>query len=245
MRHGRLAEGVAGCAIRRQAVARRSSSGDRDANANRAPQAVGTLEDRTLTRDGTALVLDVARAFADPDGDLLTYTAVSSSPGVAAVTLAGSTLTVTPVSPGAATVTVTATDLAGASAMQQFGVAVAARATFTDHPITPGATPIKAIHFLELRERIDALRAGSRLLAFRWTDPTLVPGVTPVRVVHLTDLRMALAEAYAAAGRPAPTYADASPAAGTGVIRAAHLMELRDAVVALGTAPAPPQVVGR
>lgn len=214
-------------------------------DANRPPQAVGTLEDRTLARDGTALVLDVARAFADPDGDLLTYTAVSSSPGVAAVTLAGSTLTVTPVSPGAATVTVTATDLAGASAMQQFGVAVAARATFTDHPITPGATAIKAIHFLELRERIDALRAGSRLLAFRWTDPTLVPGVTPVRVVHLTDLRMALAEAYAAAGRPAPTYTDTSPAAGTGVIQAAHVMELRDAVVALGTAPAPPQVGGR
>ena len=81
--------------------------------------------------------------------------------------------------------------------------------------------------------------------AYEWADAALELGVTPVRVVHLTDLRVALAEAYAAAGRQAPTYTDATPAAGTGVIRAAHLMDLRDAVVALGTAPAPPQVVGR
>ena len=206
----------------------------RDANPNRPPQAVGTLEDQTLTRGGPALVLDVARAFADPDGDLLTYAAVSSSPGVAAVALAGSRLTVTPVNPGSATVTVTATDPGGASATQAFRVSVATGAAeaFTDDPIRPGTTPIKAVHFIELRERIDALRARDGLPAFRWTDPTLVAGVTPVKRVHLTELRSALDAVYDAAGRPRPAYADADVAAGATSIKAAHVMELRTAVLA-------------
>ena len=41
----------------------------RDAVRNRAPQAVGTLGDRTLTLGGLPLALDLARAFSDPDGD--------------------------------------------------------------------------------------------------------------------------------------------------------------------------------
>ena len=101
---------------------------------------------------------------------------------------------------------------------------------FTDHPIEPGVTPVRAIHFLELRARIDALRTGAGLPAFGWTDPTLTPGVTPVERVHLTELRGALAEAYAAAGRRPPTWTAAAVTAGATVIAAAHLMELRAAV---------------
>lgn len=202
-----------------------------DANRNRAPQPVGGLDDRTLTVGDRGLVLDVRRAFSDPDGDVLTYTVVSSSPGVAAVAVAADTVTVTPVRLGSATVTVTATDPVGASATQQFSVVVAARATFTDHPIRPGTTPIKAIHFIELRERIDALRARNRLAAFPWTDPTLVAGVTPVKRVHLTELRSALAAVYDAAGQPRPGYTDAGASARTLPIKAANIMELRVAVL--------------
>ena len=103
---------------------------------------------------------------------------------------------------------------------------------FTDNPLRPGVTPVKARHFLELRERIGKLRDGAGLPSFAWTDPILTPRVTPVRRVHLTELRAALAEVYAAAGRPAPTYTDPALPAET-VIRAAHLMELRRAVWAL------------
>ena len=105
---------------------------------------------------------------------------------------------------------------------------------FTDHPLERGVTPVRAIHFLELRARIDALRAGAGLPAFGWTDPTLIPGITPIKAVHVTELRTALAEAYVASGRPAPGYPDTAVAGGTG-IRAAHLMELRAAVAAPGT----------
>ena len=38
---------------------------------------------------------------------------------------------------------------------------------FTDHPILPGVTPVRAIHFLELRARVDALR--TEVAPISWT----------------------------------------------------------------------------
>ena len=104
---------------------------------------------------------------------------------------------------------------------------------FTDHPIERGVTPVRAIHFLELRARIDALRTRAGLPVFVWTDRILVRGVTPVKGVHVTELRTALAETYAVAGRVEPVHADATVTAGATPIRATHLMALRDAVQAL------------
>ena len=203
----------------------------RGGDVNRAPQAVGKLEDRTLTTDGGPLVLDVARAFRDPDGDALTYGATSSSPGVAAVSVWNRTVTVTPVAIGTATVTVTAADPGGLSARQSFTVTVrGAAAAFTDDPIVPGVTPVKAVHFEELRARIDVLRGEVGLSRFRWTDPVLRARATRVRFVHLLELREALAEAYAAAGRSAPSWTDAAPGVERTAIKAVHLMELRAAV---------------
>ena len=66
-------------------------------------------------------------------------------------------------------------------------------APFTDHPIVPGETLVRAVHFTELRTRIDALRAASGLAGFAWTNDLLTAGVTPVRLVHLLELREALA----------------------------------------------------
>ena len=201
--------------------------------ANRAPQALGTLEDRTLSLGGEALFVAVATAFMDPDGDALTYQVSSSAPAVATVAVSGSTVTVTPVAAGMATVTVAATDTSGSNATQQFAVTVVDPRTFTDDPIIPGTTPIRAIHFRELRERIAGLRARVGLPAVGWTDPTLVVGVTPVKGAHLTELRLALDAVYEAVGRPGPVYADAVVAAEVNPIRAAHIMELRDAVLVL------------
>ena len=199
---------------------------------NRPPAAVGRLPDRTLELDDT-LEVDVAHAFVDPDGDALTYGASSSATSVASVSVAGSTVTVTPAAPGAATLTVTATDTGGSNrtATQSFTVTVPR--PFTDHPIVRGVTPIKAIHFTELRTRIDSLRAAAGLARFAWTDPVLTPGVTPVRLLHLLDLRSALVAAYTAAGQSAPRWTDAAPVGSTTPVRTEHMMELRAAVVAL------------
>ncbi len=200
---------------------------------NQPPEPVGTLPPLTVEADEAAVTVDVAGAFRDPDGDRLTYGASSSRPAVAAVSVSGSRVTVTPRAPGSTTVTVTATDAGGSSrtATQSFGVTVLR--PFTDDPIVPGETPIRAVHVTELRTRIDGLRAAAGLGRFAWTDPVLRAGATRVRLVHLTELRSALAEAYAAAGRPAPRWTDASPSEGTTPIRAVHVTELRAAVVAL------------
>ena len=110
---------------------------------------------------------------------------------------------------------------------------VAGPGAFTDHPLRPGVTPVKDVHFTELRARIDVLREAAGLVRYPWTDPVLTTGVTPVRLVHLLELRGAVAEVYAAAGRDAVPWTDGAPVAGATAIRAVHLMELRAAVTAL------------
>ena len=202
--------------------------------ANRAPAPTGALPDWTLAPDDT-LNVDVSRAFGDPDGDALTYAASSSSPQVVTATAAGAVVTVTALGEGTAAIRVTATDPGGLSATQSFTVTVSTTVSgsFTDDPLQPGVTPVRAVHFTELRSRIDALRAGTGLGRFSWTDSVLRAGVTPVQRVHLLELRAALAEAYSAAGRAAPRWTDASLAAESTPIRAAHVTELRAAVLAL------------
>ena len=111
---------------------------------------------------------------------------------------------------------------------QDQNVSVCSR-SFTDPEIVPGTTTVRAIHFTELRSRIDARRAAAGLAAMGWTDGVLTAGATPIRRVHLLELRAALEAAYVAAGEPAPRWTDATPAA----LRAVHLIELRDAVVML------------
>ena len=204
-----------------------------DSLSNRPPTTVETLPNRTLAQDGT-LDVDVSQAFVDPDGDALTYTVSSSARQVVTALVTGARVRLTAVGEGTATIRVTATDTGGLSATQSFTVTVSTvSGAFTDDPIQPGVTPVRAVHFRELRSRIDALRTGTGLGRFAWTDPVLRAGVTPVRRVHLLELRAALAEAYSAAGRATPPWTDASPAAGSTPIRAAHVTELRAAVLAL------------
>lgn len=54
--------------------------------------------------------MDLSPYFSDADGDPLTYTARSSSPSVARVSVLGSTVTITAVAAGRVTITITARD---------------------------------------------------------------------------------------------------------------------------------------
>ena len=98
---------------------------------NRAPRAVGTIPALMLAPGDTATV-DASQYFTDPDGDALTYTAMSSNSSVATASVSGSTVTITAVAAGSATITVTARDPGGLTATQQAGVTVTAGAGFRD-----------------------------------------------------------------------------------------------------------------
>lgn len=100
---------------------------------------------------------------------------------------------------------------------------------FTDTPLVPGTTNIKAIHFTELRVCINALRATRGLTPFAWTDPVIVPGQTVVRAAHLTELRSALGAVFAASELTPPEFG-AAPTVGVTVIMASHIVAIRDAI---------------
>ncbi len=91
---------------------------------NRAPEPVGEIPDRALTRNDT-VDIDVSDYFEDPDGDELDYSVSISDTSVAETSLSGSTLAIAALGPGRATVTVTATDPGDLSAVQEFRAGVA------------------------------------------------------------------------------------------------------------------------
>ena len=174
--------------------------------------------------------VNVAPYFRDRENDPVTYVARSSDPGIVEVGMIGAVLEIKAAGVGEAAVAVTATD-GGGWATQTFGVDMQAVVLpFTDDPIEPGVTPLKARHFEELRARIAAIRAREGLPPPPWTDPVLTGGVTPVKAVHLAELRLALGEAYEAAGRPRPVYTDGEVTAEVTVIKAVHVMGLRKAI---------------
>ncbi|WP_420640374.1 putative Ig domain-containing protein [Candidatus Poriferisocius sp.] len=94
---------------------------------NQVPRVSRPIGDTSVAAGSAAVVdleADGSEVFTDPDGHPLSYTATTSAAGVAAVTLAGSSLTVRGVAGGTATVTVTATDSRGGTATDDFGVTV-------------------------------------------------------------------------------------------------------------------------
>lgn len=118
------------------------------------------------------------------------------------------------------------------------GTAVAiASDAFTDTALTAGVTTIKAVHVVELRTRVNNLRAQNLLSAFSYTDPTLTSVL--IRAQHILDLRVALAGVYSAVQQPQPQYTDPGLAAGSPV-KAAHITELRSAITAVGGSQALP-----
>lgn len=100
---------------------------------------------------------------------------------------------------------------------------------FTDDPLTPGTTKVKAAHITELRSAINALRAANGLSAFSFTDPSLAGGAL-IKAVHITELRTALDAVYTQRSRAVPTYSDPTITANVDAIEALHVSELRMAV---------------
>lgn len=90
---------------------------------NLPPVVVGTLGDQTM-KVGDALTADIAEFFEDPEGDALSFRAVSADTMVATTSTAGSALMVVAVAEGTAAVEVRATDTEDNFAAFRFEVTV-------------------------------------------------------------------------------------------------------------------------
>ena len=112
--------------------------------------------------------------------------------------------------------------------------------SFTDVTLRPGATGVRRIHVVELRQLVDTVRVVCGLPRADWTDPVLTSGQTPIRAVHLTELRKALTDAYEACSLlPPPPYTDPVIMQGVTPVKATHWTELRAAAIGALDAAAP------
>jgi hypothetical protein len=106
---------------------------------------------------------------------------------------------------------------------------LATTVSFSDEPLIPGVSAIKADHLLELRTGIDAVRRLAGLSPSTWSAPGLQSFVSGIRAQDIQELRDNLAPAVSALQIPAPAYADPQIIVWL-PIKAAHIEELRAAV---------------
>ncbi|MEO8037045.1 MAG: IPT/TIG domain-containing protein, partial [Acidobacteriota bacterium] len=102
---------------------------------------------------------------------------------------------------------------------------IATTILFTDDPLVPFSTVIKAVHIARLRDALNAVRAAAGFGAAPVTDPSLT-GVR-VKAVHITELRAPLDLARSMLGVPALSY---SSVVSGGTVKALAVTELRDGV---------------
>jgi len=159
---------------------------------NRAPVPVGMIDPITLTVGNGSATVNIANKFSDPDGDRLTYTAVSSNTAVATVSVASATLTVTPVNEGTATVLLIVKDAHGLTVTRNFTVMVnsapngAPVVVRTINPVTLTAGNGAAV--IEIADQFSdpdgdpltysAVSANAAVVTVKMTDSTLT--ITPV-----------------------------------------------------------------
>ena len=114
--------------------------------ANRPPVVVTPISNQNLTVGGAPFTQNLAAIFNDPDGDALTYSAVSGVTNIATAIVSGNTLAVTAVSGGGATITVSATDGKSTAVSTMFTANVANRPpvltnTISTQNLAVGGTP--------------------------------------------------------------------------------------------------------
>ncbi len=146
---------------------------------NQAPVAADIVPAQSVIV-GESIPVDMAFYFTDPDGDTLTYTAVSSAVRIASVSMVGSVVTVSAIARGDAVVRITARDPAGLLAELTFLVTVPNRA-----PVVASAVPAQSMLSGEMIE-VD--------VASNFTDPDgdeLTYTVTATSRSHVVSISVA------------------------------------------------------
>ncbi|PYQ29933.1 MAG: hypothetical protein DMF56_09410 [Acidobacteria bacterium] len=102
---------------------------------------------------------------------------------------------------------------------------LATTVSYSDDPLTPTTTVIRAAHITDLRAATNSIRTFALLTPAAWTDVSLV-GIA-VKVDHVQELRARLGEAFSAIGLTPPSYTDPTLTPNTTAIRAVHFTELQ------------------
>ena len=174
--------------------------------ANRAPQASHAIPDQDVPVGGHEQ-LDMQGYFAEPDGEPLTFEAVSSDARVVTVAVAGSTVTITAVSAGMADVTVTAADPGGLTAAQTFRV--------TTEP-QPNRPPRASAPIPDRTLRLNENQTATVDLTLHFTDPdgdplSFTASSSDARVVTVAVAGSTLAITAVSAGMADVTVTGADP----------------------------------
>jgi hypothetical protein len=96
---------------------------------------------------------------------------------------------------------------------------------FTDDPIVPGTTIIKAIHITQLRDAINIVRLAAHLAPVSFTDPA--PLGLLIKLIHMTQMRNALDTARTALGLAPTNYSNIVVGSKVGAI---DIIQLRNGV---------------
>jgi exo-beta-1,3-glucanase (GH17 family) len=119
----------------------------------------------------------------------------------------------------------TARTVDGLGMLSGFSTAdVATTMLFTDDPIVPGTTTIKAAHIIEARTAVNAVRMAAGLSAFTFTNGTLTGA--SILAIHFQELRTALDQARTSAVLPALSYTN--PLTTGTPVNAIDLTEIRN-----------------
>ena len=131
-------------------------------SANKAPEVVSPIADQVLSESDDSVSISLAGVFSDPDGDPLSYSAVSSNPAVAVVSLSGSTLQVTAAEAGVAQITVSASDgKADGTASDSFSLTVGRAAVIISKTsIAVEQNPLDSVDFSFLAAYLNRKSTG-------------------------------------------------------------------------------------
>ena len=126
-----------------------------DQVSNRAPEAIRTIPDQTLTVGDSSAPLDLPTYFHDPDDDTLLYTIESSDPNVATAQGVGSQFTIWTLNVGNTTVTVRATDPDDLFITQTFTVTVDPAPLPNQPPEAVNTIPVQSLTVPGLSRPVD------------------------------------------------------------------------------------------
>ena len=116
---------------------------------------------------------------------------------------------------------------AGGSVSPYSNIDVATAISFTDDTLQASSTTVKAEHFNQLRQAVNAVRATTANLGqVTWAEP-ITAGSTLITAAHVLELRTKLDDALSSLNLPACSYTTASAEV---LIQKVHVEQLRQCV---------------